>query len=549
MSRSNSRETGPYPGTPFIPHMENELVYSLEPGLARRGIVEERGRGVGRAVLGLITAVFVLAVAITRADALEGQGLEDVLQALAVDKVAADYVVIVDTSASMREGNLYGQVREALRPLLEGLEPADHLSLLTFNATPGVRFVGPVGESPARALAQLPPDPAGCNANERAGCKTDIGDAIGRALDELERPGARAIGTIVLLTDGLHDPPTRSSYPKISGPAWDALSARAKALTGTHRITAYALALGPQTDAALLKQVFLETAVLQLPPDQIGPYLQRIKDKTRLEKARQLLTSDLNGVIQTSWDTKKLHALDLNAGIGQAEVTLHSTMAHVPVALTGLELTAKGFAVEAHDLPKELSLAPGESRTLAVELHFSRPGGFDLCRRTITKRSRLILASTITSPWGEVLHRDLGLELRPQLTGAQADLEATGEVGWRYAPPGVCLVILLLALPLLYAAVHYVRQPRLVGVLGVSRDGQPLLEYPLGGHKTRLKVDGDSLRCAVRPKRRRYDGRTGCGVSIVAKSGGEVRRKTLWSHDGLEVGDYEITYIHEETSD
>ncbi|MGH3623700.1 MAG: hypothetical protein ACRDQ5_18215, partial [Sciscionella sp.] len=64
----------------------------------------------------------------------DGQASEQqVLKALQVSQIDADYVILIDTSRSMEDGHLYENVQTSLRPLLTSLSPRDHLSLITFD--------------------------------------------------------------------------------------------------------------------------------------------------------------------------------------------------------------------------------------------------------------------------------------------------------------------------------------------------------------------------------------------------------------------------------
>ena len=165
-------------------------------------------------------AVTTLLIAVlSQAPAIADTSREEVLAAIGVNRERADVTVMVDTSASMEGEGHYGQVAEALRPLLAALAPHDHLSLLTFDAVPALRFSGAAGGSPDAALAQLPP--------RATGPATDVGAVLAAALAEMERPDANVIRTTVLVTDGRHEPPPGSAYPGREGAGWTGLATRA----------------------------------------------------------------------------------------------------------------------------------------------------------------------------------------------------------------------------------------------------------------------------------------------------------------------------------
>ncbi|UYM23055.1 VWA domain-containing protein [Streptomyces albus] len=156
------------------------------------------------------------------AAAAEGPSREEIYRELGVADQPVDYAVLVDTSGSMRTKGRYDTVRSTLRGFLGGLSRSDHVALITFDDRPEARYVGSAGD-PGKIVGRLPesPDPDG---------GTDIGAALDLALRELERSDAASVASVVLLTDGRHEPPRSTAYPKASGAPWDALHERAEAV-------------------------------------------------------------------------------------------------------------------------------------------------------------------------------------------------------------------------------------------------------------------------------------------------------------------------------
>src|SRR5450759_3775370 len=374
-----------------------------------------------RAILGALAAAVgaVLVILVGAAAAAGPQASRDeVFHALGVDEINADYVIAVDTSASMQDGDLYGQVTGALRPLLQALPPADHLSLLTFDTVPALRYSGPVGSPGDRALAQLPPRATGAN--------TDLGNAISAAMRELQRPDAARIQTLILITDGKQDAPPGSAYPATSGPGWEQLATRAQALPAVHPIASYALAVRPETDAAVLAQVMPETQVLNLPGDQVAGFFDRVKSDTRAAKARAVLRPDLSQPVQVSWRPADLAGLDLRRGTATTVVSLSSTTTRVPLTLSSLAVRSRGVDVQAVGLPDTLTLAPGATTALPLTLRFHQRGGFGWGQRSVTETGQLEVTGSFGSPWRAVVTDDLGLPFEPKLAGATVATRARG---------------------------------------------------------------------------------------------------------------------------
>lgn len=470
--------------------------------------------------------------------------LAEVLQGLRVDTVPADYVLLIDTSRSMDQAGLYGPVRRSLRTLLDALDPSDHVSLITFDAHPTLRYSG-TATAESGPLQRLPA--------AATGASTDIGAAIGAGLRELERPDAQKVGTMLLFTDGKHKPPAGSPYSGSGGSAWRDLADRARVLRARHQLSGYSVELGSgPTDASLLSREFPDAEVLALPADQLRSFFQRVKLSTRVRKARSVLATDRTGAVAVSWPGGQLTRLELGRGSGEAAVTLRSTMAHVPVELTDLSLRTSGMPLRATGLPDRLTLGPGEERTFPLHLTSPRLGrGRSIGRRTVVRIGRLAVAATITSPWDQVLREDLNLPVRAGLTGQATAVRATGQVGWSPAAV-VALALLLVALAGLLRLGHVRRQPRLIGTLIVTQGMEVVLNQELRGHSAKLgkgalSVPQSRLRGSVKGARRRSEHDEGPehGVKLQARAGGRTRKGVLWNGDSLNVGSYEISYADE----
>ncbi|MBG0851824.1 VWA domain-containing protein [Streptomyces spinoverrucosus] len=412
--------------------------------------VLRRGAAVAAALLAVLSAATVPATAA------ETPTRDGIYEELGVADQPVDYVVLVDTSGSMAADGRYGTVRSTLGVFLDGLSDTDHVALITFDDRPDVRYIGSAG-NPGKIVSSLPkaPNPTG---------GTDIGSALDRALRELERADAGDIASVVMLTDGKHEPPRGSDYPKASGASWDDLRERADALGKRTELAGYALPLGSgATGADLLGDVVENSLVLR--PESIedlSGYLRRAGDNTRARSAALLLAEDNGKGVTASWTGTG--ARDLTDGSATASVTFRSATRHVPLTVSDMRVSVDGVPLRVTGVPKQLTLKPGESREYAVRLDGGPQAGGLPYRRTEDGGATLRVSGQVTSPWQRALAPDVDLKV-PDRVGVTGDaLAVRAEVGSVYFLPAVCaaLAAVLAAGSLWWL---HVNRPRLRGVL------------------------------------------------------------------------------------
>ncbi len=380
---------------------------------------------------------------------------DEVFRALGVDEVKADYVVLLDTSESMRQGDLYDRVVAQLRTLLGKLPTSDHLSLITFDSQAQLEYSDEIGTPPDQALNELPsPDGQG----------TDIGKAISAALDELEQPDPAPVGFVLLLTDGAHNPAEGSPFSEdLSGPGWDGLTSRAAALRSP--VIPLALPLTEGADAGLLERVFPNTVIVSIPIDQLGRYLERKKEEARTAMARDLLMDDATSAVEITWD-EALADFDRSAGTAAITVTFSSNAQRVPLTISGVSVGAEGSPVEVTGLPEEFELAPGESRAFQATLRWEPAERAPILKRTTATDGLLRVTGQLDSPWGAVMRNDLGLPFEPTLDASTFSISEVVQDGWLPAPLAVS-VGLACALLLIAWSVWAYQHPRLSGKLQI----------------------------------------------------------------------------------
>ncbi|MGW6054284.1 vWA domain-containing protein [Streptomyces sp. NPDC055189] len=430
------------------------------------------------------------------ATAADGPSRDEVYRELGVAEQPVDYVILVDTSGSMKAKGRYDTVRKTLRTFLGGLNRTDHVALVTFDDRPEARYIGSAAD-PAAIAAKLPDKPD-------ANGGTDIGAALDQALRELKRDDAARVASVVMLTDGKHQPPKRTAYPKSSGPPWKALHKRAEALAKGTELAGYALPLASGASGAdRLGDVVDNTTVLRPGSIQdLGRYLQRAGDNTRARSAANLLAEDKGKGVTASW--KPTGTRDLTDGSATASITFRSATARVPLTVSDTRVSAAGVALDVSGVPRQLTLKPGESRTYPVRLE-GKPGGGGPFRHTEEASAALRVSGQVSTPWRTALAPDVDLKV-PAAAGITGDpLRVRADVGSALLLPGMLLV---LAAALVLGALRWrsVNRPALTGVLAtapVFGNGIPE-QIPLTGRRVTFRPRGGG-HGTVHGHRRRTD--------------------------------------------
>ncbi|SDT81143.1 VWA domain containing CoxE-like protein [Actinoplanes derwentensis] len=365
--------------------------------------------------------------------------LNEIYSALGVDAVAADHVVLVDVSGSLR-GARYASLRRSLTRYFTTLAPEDFVTLIPFggDATATTRQVG---REPGSLTARLPA--------EADRPHTDIGAALEKAVTTLARSGAPPLATVLLLTDGPHDPGPGSAYPLTRGNGWNVLARRAAGLDKTS-LAAYAVPLSGGTGADLLTKVFPHARVLApTPADRLTTPLARAGAAARAAKARTLLTEEITLPVTVSWPLPAG-----GAGRTIAAVRVESPMPHVPLILENVSVSSDNPSVSVRVPSGPAELPPGREITLPVTIDWNAGPVALAPRRTVRDRVTLRLSATVSSPWTPVLTGDLGLTPRFALAAAPGERELTAQRGslWRWL--GALLLTVLLVAALLVPALH-----------------------------------------------------------------------------------------------
>src|SRR5262249_26890807 len=235
--------------------------------------------------------------------------------------------------------------------------PDDQVELGVFADTTTIVHQGPAGRSPDALLAKLP---ATADRNY-----TDIGTAIETTVHLLQRKDAPSIATVMLLTDGQHEPPPGSAYPYTQGYAWNQLTQQAGKL-GKTSLQAYGVPLAGTTGADLLGKVFPGASVLDTTAiDQLSSRLEVPKAAARAAKARAVLADDPTRGVRVGWPGS---VRDVGAGQTELTLTLTATTAHIPLTVQGITATADDRALRVTVRDPQVELAPGRSGRVRLRL-------------------------------------------------------------------------------------------------------------------------------------------------------------------------------------
>ena len=353
-----------------------------------------------RLTAGALVALALVSVPATASAAPDQDSLDDVVSALKVARKPSDYVIVVDTSGSMTTDGRYAKVKTALRSLLQELKPDDHVSLVTFDTGAKVLYRGNISKGRYGALEALPVTPTGD--------LTDIGAGISAGLGELEAPGAKDLGALVLITDGKLDTAEGSDYRTADSAGWSKLRKRAEAISAKHQIAGYAIALESAADAALLKKVLPKAT--DIPAKDIDERLSELDSALVRFQAAQRLQPDLEHGVEASW-SGELTDLPESGGSTTAEVTLTSTYERIPVEVSDLARLHRGRPHrDCHRAPRCR--------------HAETRGEPDHSRRTGHRRRRLGSTRLVRrrfQPLEECHDKDLGTRLRAHLDVRDSD--------------------------------------------------------------------------------------------------------------------------------
>lgn len=404
--------------------------------------------------LGMLLSLAVIWTPLAGYAQLQGapHALKELEQRLAPSLPPAQVSILLDASGSM--SGRYSTVREAALRFAEGLQTGETVTARAFAAV----VTQPIEGSGAAAQAVLD---AGLPRSPLAGLGTDLGLAISKALDDMDRPDAPKLLVLFVLTDGLHQPPSDSPYSRdfTYDPDWQELRRRGHALAARTNLTVYGLGIGGHTDIAVLRGIFPARNVELLTGDAAlaGAALSRIQRNVRLMRLKTLLQEDLRtGGVKV---TAAKRVADERLGLVNVQCQVSNAYRYLPVAVSELRLAGTDLSSPelraSLEAPASIELGPGERAEALLKV------------RAVAARPRWVLGrrtETISGAWrvmGTLAFRDrealaaLDLPDTPRMPAdpIQVNLAIVyGKAWW---------TILALAAAVLLTAVGWVRRQTL----------------------------------------------------------------------------------------
>ena len=255
---------------------------------------------------------------------------DDLYRLFQMDLPSADIVLLLDASRSMIR-HQYSDVRQAVIDFAPILTDKDNLHLRIFGDTVSNPLEGNGGEVSHSIDRYLPQEPVFAH--------TDLGLAILKGLEFIERDGAGEVQAFFLITDGLHQPPQDSPFSRdfANDPEWQELKQRAYALCNQHTVFVYGFGIGQQTDISILRQVFpaknVEVAVGG--PAQIADTLSRVRQRLSRAQLRRSIEQEIDeGIVEVrlpkSSITEEADSFDL-------PITIHNGYKHLPIRIERIQ--------------------------------------------------------------------------------------------------------------------------------------------------------------------------------------------------------------------
>ncbi len=464
-------------------------------------------------------------------------GVEELLKLYGTDQSRVDFVVVLDSSGSMK--GVHAQVIGAIAEFVDSLPAGDYLSMISFDS-----------EARYLLLPQLlTTNRSGLVSRIRglavpSGLYTDIGAAIEMTLNELSRPGANQLQFVFFITDGRHEPLAGSKYGTLSGQSWDDLRREASLMLSGHLVRVVALGLGEYTDIQLLNQVFGDVLPIVIDPQGLVSYFQRFRSELGIHKLRTSVAQDLSSLALSF----RVDGRSVLLGAGESvDLRLYASATPVPLALRvrvdEVVLIGAPSDLRCQIIVDETVMQPGrEPAPLTIRLS------------NTSARERLRLATTREHTVGMLVKYRVNAEPRAAIRELGLDPERREEtqlpaitLGVSNGIPSLHVAIATGALVLILLFWH-LRTPSLGGEMTVDGpDGSEtysLRRYGKAaslGYRCQINLPGGQISRRIGSVRAVRRGSI-AGVRLVYTLDGKHHRLDLFSGGVGAVGEFTLSF-------
>ncbi|MCI0486719.1 MAG: VWA domain-containing protein [Blastocatellia bacterium] len=288
--------------------------------------------------------------------------LDDLYHKFQIDLPSADIAVLLDASRSMKD-NEYRDVRQAIVDFVPALTDGENVHIRVFGDVVSNPLEGKGSQTAAAIEDHLPQEPLFNH--------TDLGLAISKGVEFLEREGASRVQALFLLTDGLHQPASGSPYSRdfADDPDWQEIERRAQALCRKRSVVVYGFGIGRQTDIAVLRRVFPAQNVELIVggASQVANTLRRVRERLKRTGLRQAIEQEMNeGTVEARLAK---NSVDEYASDFDLPLTIRNGYDHLPVKLERIEIRqGRLFSSSGDSSSKEiLCVLEGAAADAAIE--------------------------------------------------------------------------------------------------------------------------------------------------------------------------------------
>lgn len=339
------------------------------------------------------------------------------LDATGVSRTPVSYVILVDVSGSMLNGDLFRSVQRSLHDIVKSLHRQDSLAIDTFGDSTSVVLAPTQVANVSDAGSLLD------NVTVAPSADTDMGGALNQALSQIsQQQPLPQVAAVLLLTDGKPDMPSGATYslpgidsasssPDLSNaiqrsPAWQKLRQGFADLAPATTVVGCGLALRPGLDLGpVLDNVFANTVVdSHATTPTLQEFVGQAQSGAQVKAAGVLLADDSGMGVKatiTAGGPASLGSVPLATGSYSAMVTFTANTSYVPLTVSNPNIvTTGGMAVTARGLPSSVTVKPGSAVSVPVTLSWNPPSAHAWLPGGHTSGSAdLKVVGSVSSPW------------------------------------------------------------------------------------------------------------------------------------------------------